>query len=195
MASKFYFISKGQDFKIYELDCTTEATIEELAMATTRSTENNADLTSHYRLLPRSVSYNGLITNIKSYESDSVNINEWLDEIRTLRKTTPTPTWTVFTNGQVVPNCLITNLTVNTDHVIGDQAWGVNINFQEIRFVDQAKLTVVAEPQEASKKDVSGKTSKNSNTTKSYEREVIRTGALYGLDALILPLTGGITGT
>lgn len=194
MASKFYFIQKGKEFKVYELDCTKDATIDEQAITTTRATENKADLTSHYRLMPRTVRYNGLITNIKSYQSDSVDVNEWLNEIRSARATTPTPTWTVYTNGQVIPNCLITGLSANTDSNIGDQAWGISITFQEVRFTDQAKLTVLPEPKEASKKDVQDKNSKNSNTTKQTGKPLMRTPLLTGLDYILVP-EGGFNGS
>lgn len=188
MATKFYFTLVDEPSKIYELSCTSNVTISEDAVVSKRATEEGVNVTDHFRMDNATINYSGLISNIRN-ATTVVDINTFINDIRRLRK--DAKLWDVYANGQLFQKCLIPQFNASTDNKIGDQAWKIDIGFQQVRYVDQAQLTTIPEPKEANKPDVQGKSSGSDNSTKEVPRALTTTIGSDGFAGIGLLNRGG----
>lgn len=169
--TKFY-ISRQDNGDTYELSATQKCSISESARITDRRVESGKTLSDNYYLMNRVITFNGVITNIRN-NSSVEDITKWLKEIRDLRKEDPPVMIDVQANDQFIPNCLIEDLDIDTDHITGVGAWKVNMRIKEVQLAEKALLTEIPEPKETRKDDVSSTKSKSTNTTQ--DREVTET--------------------
>jgi hypothetical protein len=188
MSETFHFIRQDTR-EIYELNATTRVRISEPASVTMRKVESGKNISDNYYIENRTVNFSGVIINVRN-ALVPIDITQWLSDMRATRRSSPPVLWTVYANGEVVPNCVITDLPVETDAGVGVNAWKVDINFKEVQFSERARLVEVPEAKETVETVVGEKGSRSSNTTKETETPVVRTVSAALVQDLLL-LGGG----
>lgn len=197
-STRFYIVRQDTD-EAYELSSTQNCTISEPAQVTNRRVESGKSLADNYYIDNRTVTFNGVITSIRN-SSTVVDVKQWVDEIRELRRKDVPVLIDVYAKEELIPNCLIQNITLDVDNKIGDSGWSVYMVMKEVSVSERAKLVEIPEPKEDKKDSVEGKTSTSSNPTE--EVSVAKTTlALSGLQSvglvspeLIPPTTNVSTG-
>jgi|GEM_PF-5813370 len=160
--TKFYFIRQDND-AAYELSATTKVSISKKLNATKRAVESGKSLTDNVYLENTEVSFSGLITNINN-KSSLTDVNVFLDEIDELRASDPPVLIDFYADGRFVPNCVITDLSIDKSSQEGLGAWLTTFKLTEITFAERAAVVKQLEPKPANKDEVSPKTSTSSNT-------------------------------
>lgn len=162
--TKFYFIRKDNEDS-YELSSTTNVRVSQPAIASKKPTEAGKSLTDNYYLDNKTVTFNGVITNINN-SSSVEDTQQWLYEIESLRAEVPPVLLDVYADNVFVSNCLIVTLDIDKSKQQGLGGWMVNIVLQEVDFTERAKLIEIPEPLESQEDNVDPKKKKSSNTTK-----------------------------
>lgn len=199
---KFYFIvqsedSQGFDGAEYELSSTSQISVSSPARVTSSRVESGKSLTDNYFKENKTVSFNGVISNIK--KRDRVATGEWLAEIEAIRNLDPPPRVTVISADYAVKNCIIEQFDFDKTAVEGLSAWKVSFTFKEVEYIKRANRVEIKEPSPATKDTVSSK-SKGGNeatvdkhlTTTTGQDLAEKSGSLIG--SAVNAVTGGDNG-
>lgn len=161
--TSFYIVRQDTD-EAYELSSTENCSISEPAQITNRRVESGKSLSDNYYIDNRTVTFNGVITSIRN-SSTVVDVKQWVDEVRELRRKDVPVLIDVYAKEELVPNCLIQNITLDADNIVGNSGWLVYMVMKEVSVSERAKLVEIPEPKEDKKDSVEGKTSTSSNPT------------------------------
>lgn len=163
--SLFYFTDSGGNY--YELSSTTRITVSENARATTNPVESGKAITDNYVLEPRTISFSGIITNIRviGQKADRVKpVDQWINDIRQLR--IKKELIDVYIDSlDIIQGCLITSFDIDKTKEHGNSGWGCSFTMQEILVSDRARLVDIPEPKPKVKDDVQPKDNSGNQTT------------------------------
>ena len=128
--TSFYIVRQDND-EAYELSSTENCSISEPAQVTNRRVESGKSLADNYYIDNRTVTFNGVITSIRN-SSTVVDVKQWVDEIRELRRKDVPVLIDVYAKEELIPNCLIQNITLDVDNKIGNSGWSVYMVMKEV---------------------------------------------------------------
>tara|TARA_R110002153_G_scaffold53726_4_gene149571 strand:+ start:601 stop:1191 length:591 start_codon:yes stop_codon:yes gene_type:complete len=176
---------------IYELSCTRDITITSPARVTSSAVEDGSSIVDNFYLDNRTVTFNGVITNIRlSGSSEVVLVDQWISSIQQLRKSKKRVTVTSHT--EVVPNTIITEFTLTKDKNQGLSGWNCSMTFKEVDISERVRLVEVKEP----RVEVKDKTESKANGSSSSTKQVLSTSLdvsladVVGLSPVSPPDTG-----
>ena len=176
---------------IYELSCTRDITITSPARVTSSAVEDGSSIVDNFYLDNRTVTFNGVITNIRlSGSSEVVLVDQWISSIQQLRKSKKRVTVTSHT--EVVPNTIITEFTLTKDKNQGLSGWNCSMTFKEVDISERVRLVEVKEP----RVEVKDKTESKANGSSSSTKQVLSTSLdvsladIVGLSPVSPPDTG-----
>lgn len=184
-----FYITRQDNGDSYELSSTTEVSISRPLIATSRRVESGKSLTDNSYLENATVSFSGLITNIRN-ASNVEDTDQFIKEIGDLRAEVPVVLVDVYAENQIVLNCQITTFDIRKTVVEGKGAWNVNLVFKETTFTERASLVVLPEPLPAQKPDVDPQRQQSNNTVQQGDFEVTRTSTAAAINFLISDTNG-----
>lgn len=175
--SKFYFIRQDTS-EAFELSATTDITITSELIATERNVETGKEITDNSYLKNQVVTFSGIITNVRN-TTNLLDVDTFLDQLQSLRKSSPRVLVDVFADNRVVTNCLITSLSTSKSPVIGLGAWQVNLTMKEVTFSERARLVEIPEAKIEQKDLVDPTSQRSQNTTKEVPIATTSTISVY----------------
>lgn len=188
--SLFYFTDKGGNY--YELSSTTRIHVSEMARATTNPVESGKAITDNYIIEPRTITFSGIITNIRvigQQEDRAKPVDQWINDIRQLRIKKELIDVYIDTL-DIIKGCLITSFDIDKSKEQGSSGWNCSFVMQEILVSDRARIVDIAEPKPEVKDDVQGKSNSGNQTTAGTELVEVNT-TLLNYKNFIGLVTGG----
>lgn len=182
--SLFYFTDKEGNY--YELSSTTRIHVSEMARATTNPVEAGKAITDNYIIEPRTITFSGVITNIRvigQQEDRAKPVDQWINDIRQLRIKKELIDVYIDTL-DIIKGCLITSFDIDKSKEQGSSGWNCSFVMQEILVSDRARLVDIAEPKPEVKDDVQDKSNSGNQATVEVGLVEVDTGMANFIDSV-----------
>ena len=146
-----YYIQNGA--QLFELDATTTISQTQAGKPTNNLVESGESIADHYVNDPVKFSLTGVITDVKSLGTDSVEQRTTESFIRDITELKESKQFFTFFYGLGVgayQNCMFTSLNITQDQtngsVAGISSYKIRAGIQQIRLTRQAQIEQVRDP-------------------------------------------------
>lgn len=157
----------------YQLDATVTVAYKQSGEVTSYAVEEGTDSSDHYKQKPDTVTFDGVISQVKFLRNSKVKTDLAIFEkgMQDLKRSGKFFACSFSKNLDIMKNCLFTDLEMSRDTNSGLYAMNVRFSIKQVRVSNQAKLSTVPIPAAQYKDMVEEKKKGKGATTEVTERE------------------------